>query len=289
MKDIYLSLIWSGVHRSRNRVKDRWTQSHLQVKKRPNSSIMTTQQGHKMQDGMGWDTLQKRRLDNRFCIMYKIGHHRVDVEKEKYLQSGDSRTRGGHKFYEKRTTREAYRNSFFPRTVIHCLEQVTIHSHSNRILGSIPRESACHWDPPATDSTQDQQLYRFKNVLTVHGHLGRQTAGSVHMLQSRRAYNIPLRSRFYKRKKKNISVLNGLKTKQIVIFGGDETIIIFKLLNCDITIKTINPIWRVFKRWDEVSLNVFEILGRVFWDGDIYMCMFVSYCCNWWFVGQIST
>ena len=29
IKDIYLSLIGSDVHRSRNRVKDRWTQSHL--------------------------------------------------------------------------------------------------------------------------------------------------------------------------------------------------------------------------------------------------------------------
>ena len=72
----------------------------------------------KMQDNLGWDTLQKRRQDSRLAKMYKIDHHLVDMEKEKYLCSGDSRTRGGHMFYQERPTSEAYRNSFFPRTVI---------------------------------------------------------------------------------------------------------------------------------------------------------------------------
>ena len=50
-------------------------------------------------------------------MMYKIDHHLVDVEKEKYLCSGNSRTRGCHKFYQKRTTSEAYRNTFlYPAT-----------------------------------------------------------------------------------------------------------------------------------------------------------------------------
>ena len=71
----------------------------------------------RMQKDLGWDTLQKRRLDNRLSMLYKIDHQLVDVEKENYLQSGDSRTRGGHKFYQERTTSEVYRNSFFPRTV----------------------------------------------------------------------------------------------------------------------------------------------------------------------------
>ena len=51
-------------------------------------------------------------------MMYNIDHHLVDVEPEKFLRSGDCRTRGGHKYYQQITTSEAYRNSFFPRTVI---------------------------------------------------------------------------------------------------------------------------------------------------------------------------
>ena len=72
----------------------------------------------RMQDDLGWDTLQNRRRDSRLSMLYKIDQQLVDVKKETYLQSGDSRTRGGHKFYQERTTSEVYRNSFFPRTVI---------------------------------------------------------------------------------------------------------------------------------------------------------------------------
>ena len=62
-------------------------------------------------------TLQKRRFDSRLSMLYRIDHQLVDVKKETYLQSGDSRTRGSHKFYQERITSEVYRNSFFPRTV----------------------------------------------------------------------------------------------------------------------------------------------------------------------------
>ena len=71
----------------------------------------------RMQGELGWDTLQKRRLDSRLSMLYRIDHQLVDVKKETYLQSGDSRTRGSHKFYQERITSEVYRNSFFPRTV----------------------------------------------------------------------------------------------------------------------------------------------------------------------------
>ena len=51
----------------------------------------------RMQEDLGWDTLfiQKRRLDNRPSMLYKIDHQLVDVKKENNLQSGDSRTRIG--------------------------------------------------------------------------------------------------------------------------------------------------------------------------------------------------
>ena len=72
-----------------------------------------------MQEDLGWDTQKKRCLGSRLCMIYKIDHKLVDVKKkEKCLHSGDSRTYGGHKFYQKQTTSEIYRNSFFTRTVI---------------------------------------------------------------------------------------------------------------------------------------------------------------------------
>ena len=71
----------------------------------------------RMQGELGWDTLQKRRLDSRLSMLYRIDHQLVDVKKETYLQSGDSKTRGSHKFYQERITSEVYGNSFFPRTV----------------------------------------------------------------------------------------------------------------------------------------------------------------------------
>ena len=72
----------------------------------------------RMQEDLGWDTLQNRRRDSKLSMLYKIDQQLVDVKKEPYLQSGDSRTNGGHKFYQERTTSEVYRNSFFPRTAI---------------------------------------------------------------------------------------------------------------------------------------------------------------------------
>ena len=51
-----------------------------------------------MQEDLVWDTLQDRRLDSRLPMLYKIDHQLVDVKKDDNLQSGDNRTRGGHKF-----------------------------------------------------------------------------------------------------------------------------------------------------------------------------------------------
>ena len=66
---------------------------------------------------LGWDTLQNRRHDARLSMLFRIDRNLVDVEKDEFLKSGDSRTRGGHKFYHERIASAVYRNSFFPRTV----------------------------------------------------------------------------------------------------------------------------------------------------------------------------
>ncbi|CAG2228035.1 unnamed protein product [Mytilus edulis] len=42
----------------------------------------------------------------------------IDINKSTYLKGGDSRTRGGLKFYQQSVTIDVYRNSFFPRTIM---------------------------------------------------------------------------------------------------------------------------------------------------------------------------
>ena len=50
-------------------------------------------------------------------MLYRIQHGLVDIPKEKYLHSRDSRTRGQHRFFQERIYDDNYKNSFFPRTV----------------------------------------------------------------------------------------------------------------------------------------------------------------------------
>ena len=71
-----------------------------------------------MLEDLKWDTLQTRRRDNRLCMLYRIQNELIDINKSTYLKGGDSRTRGGHKFYQQRVTSDVYRNSFFPRTIM---------------------------------------------------------------------------------------------------------------------------------------------------------------------------
>ena len=53
-----------------------------------------------------WDTLQTRRSDNRLCMLYCIQNELIDINKSTYLKGGDSRTRGGLKFYQQSVTIE---------------------------------------------------------------------------------------------------------------------------------------------------------------------------------------
>lgn len=70
-----------------------------------------------MMKNLGWDSLQSRRQDNRLAMLYRIENDLIDINRTDFLRSGDSRTRGGHKFYQQRITCDIYRNSFFPRTI----------------------------------------------------------------------------------------------------------------------------------------------------------------------------
>ena len=71
----------------------------------------------KMVENLNWEPLTARRKTNRLSMLYRIQHGLVDIPKEKYLHSSDSRTRGQHRFFQERIQDDSYKNSFFPRTV----------------------------------------------------------------------------------------------------------------------------------------------------------------------------
>ena len=168
------------------------TQSNIksleQIQKRAARFVTNDYQARKsgcvtrMQEYLGWDTLQKRRLENRLSMLNRIDHQLVDVKKENYLQSGGSRTRGGHKFYQERTSSEVYRNSFFPRTVIDWNKL----PHSVTAATSLEEFRECLCASPTTNYTTT--VNNFKDVLLYIAIW--KPAASVTMLQTHRAYNV---------------------------------------------------------------------------------------------------
>ena len=65
---------------------------------------------------LGWDSLTTRRSKSRLTMMFKITHGLVEVPHQ-HLVAGDSRTRGANKFREIPASKDAYRQSFYPRTI----------------------------------------------------------------------------------------------------------------------------------------------------------------------------
>ena len=63
-----------------------------------------------------WEPLATRRQNSRLVMMYKINDDLIDIPAATYLTSGDARTRG-KKYRQPTTSRDVYKNSFFPRTV----------------------------------------------------------------------------------------------------------------------------------------------------------------------------
>ena len=66
---------------------------------------------------LGWQSLEQRRQNSRLCMLYKIQHNLIDINRDLYIRHGDSRTRGKHRLFQERTNNETYRNSFFQQTV----------------------------------------------------------------------------------------------------------------------------------------------------------------------------
>ena len=63
-----------------------------------------------------WEPLATRRRNSRLVMMYKINHDLIDIPAATYLTTGDARTRG-KKYRQPTTSRDVYKNSFFPRTI----------------------------------------------------------------------------------------------------------------------------------------------------------------------------
>ena len=69
---------------------------------------------------LSWQDLASRRRDIRLALFYKIVHHLVTVPTDDILTKADSRLRAHHKYKLQtiRTNSDAYKFSFFPRTLI---------------------------------------------------------------------------------------------------------------------------------------------------------------------------
>ena len=113
----YGSAVWdpytqSNVHRVEmiQRRAARWTLNRYH-----NTSSVTG-----MLDHLGWPTLQVRRSEARLCLMYKMVHSLVAVNIGLYATPVLRATRRTHpySFIQIQTGREAYRMSFFPKTIV---------------------------------------------------------------------------------------------------------------------------------------------------------------------------
>ena len=70
----------------------------------------------KLLDQLQWKSLQHRRWKQSLVLCYKTQHQMIAIDPAKYYASGDSRTRGNHKFRQTRVKRDVFYHAFFPRT-----------------------------------------------------------------------------------------------------------------------------------------------------------------------------
>ena len=69
-----------------------------------------------MIQSLGWESLQHRRYINRIIMLFKIQHGIIDISPD-FIQPNDHRTRGSQRLRQLQATNEAYRNSFYLRTI----------------------------------------------------------------------------------------------------------------------------------------------------------------------------
>jgi hypothetical protein len=55
---------------------------------------------------LGWQSLEHRRHNSRLCMLYKIQHNLIDINRDLYIRHNDSRTRGQHRLFQERTNND---------------------------------------------------------------------------------------------------------------------------------------------------------------------------------------
>ena len=69
-----------------------------------------------MIQSLGWESLQHRRYINRLTMLFKIQHGIIDISPD-FVQLNDQRTRGSKRLRGLPATNNAYKFSFYPRTI----------------------------------------------------------------------------------------------------------------------------------------------------------------------------
>ena len=114
---VYSSTVWDPHHKVHiNKVEmvqrraARWVLNRYH-----NTSSVSDMLNH-----LAWPTLDLRRRDTRLCLMYKIVNNLVAVCPAHYLVPVTRPTRHSHphSFIQLQCKNEAYRSSFFPRTIV---------------------------------------------------------------------------------------------------------------------------------------------------------------------------
>ena len=73
-----------------------------------------------MVNSLKWEILEDRRKSVRLCMLFKIQHELIDIDRQQYLTPNDSQTRGNNRFSQERPKKDTYRQSFFPKTIREC-------------------------------------------------------------------------------------------------------------------------------------------------------------------------
>ena len=63
-----------------------------------------------------WENFDDRRKSARLCMLFKIQHDLIDIDRQQYLVSNDSRIRGKNHFYQERSKTDTY-GQFFHKTI----------------------------------------------------------------------------------------------------------------------------------------------------------------------------
>ena len=63
---------------------------------------------------LGWQSLEQRRQNSRLCMLCKIQHNLIDINRDLYIRHSDSRTRGQHRLFQERTMQRNIQEFLLP-------------------------------------------------------------------------------------------------------------------------------------------------------------------------------